>query len=243
MKTVLVTGAARRGGSAISRKVHERGYNVILHCRESSLQQATILAKELNRIRENSAIVWSADLNADIPSPPSISTICGIVACASEYVSSGLQLGELGGETFQQRLEMDLQTHVKGHLALFAHCIDYLNRNQGSVVAITDIHVERPHLGYLAYHVAKGALSSAIRSLAVQYSPVRFNCVAPGSFEWPQGWDVEESRKENVLKSIPLGRIGSFEEMATAVCFLLFDATYTTGTTLNVDGGRSIFLE
>jgi pteridine reductase len=237
MKTVLITGAARRGGAAIARRIHARGLRVILHCRASSLTEARQLADALNALRAESALVWSQELNDAIPAPPQMSSICGIVASASSYADSSL-------DSFEQHIESDMQTHVLGHIRLIQLCKQALISNQGSVVAITDIHVERASRGYLSYQIAKGALASAVRALAVELAPrVRVNAVAPGPFEWPTATAVSEQRKAQILQSTPLGRIGNFDELAAAVEFLLLDATYTTGSTLNVDGGRASFLE
>ena len=237
MKTVLVTGAAKRGGAAIARRVHARGYRVIVHCRSSSLTEAEQLCHELNALRADSAVTWSQALNEAIPVPPLVDSIVGIVASASTYINSNL-------DTFSERIDEDMQTHVMGHLQLIHLCRDALIKNHGSIVAITDIHAQRASRGYLAYQVAKGALASAVRALAVELAPhVRVNAVAPGSFEWPSSNTISEQRQAQIIESTPLGRIGTFDELATAVEFLLFDATYTTGATLNVDGGRSSFLE
>ena len=237
MKTVLITGAARRGGAAIARRIHARGFRVILHCRASSLSEARQLAVELNTLRSESALVWSAELNDRIPAPPQPSSICGIVASASSYIDSSL-------DSFDQHIDADMQTHVLGHIRLIQLCRQALISNRGSVVAITDIHVQRASRGYLSYQIAKGALDSAVRALAVELAPhVRVNAVAPGPFEWPASNTVSEQRQAQILQSTPMGRIGNFDELATAVEFLLLDATYTTGSTLNVDGGRASFLE
>jgi pteridine reductase len=237
MKTVLITGAAKRGGAAIARRIHTRGYHVILHCRPSSLADAEVLQKELIAKRDGSAIIWSQALNKDMSIPPLIDSIVGIVASASSYFSSDL-------DSFDERFDEDIQSHVTGHIQLIRLCKNSLIRNNGAVVAITDIHVERASKDYLTYQIAKGALASAVRALAAELAPsVRVNAVAPGSLEWPASNVISKDRQAQIIRSIPLGRTGTFDELAAAVDFLLFDATFTTGTTLNVDGGRSSFLE
>jgi pteridine reductase len=237
MKTVLITGAAKRGGAAIARRIHARGYRVILHCRPSSQADAEVLLKELIAKRDGSAIIWSQELDRDMPVPPSVDSIVGVVANASSYCPSSL-------DSFDQQFEDDIQSHVTGHIQLVRLCKNALIHNKGAVVAVTDIHVDRASKGYLAYQVAKGALASAVRALAADLAPnVRVNAVAPGSLEWPVANTISEERKFQILRSIPLGRIGTFDELAAAVDFLLFDATFTTGSTLNVDGGRCTFLE
>lgn len=237
MKTILITGASRRGGAAIARRIHRRGYRVILHCRDSSLVEAQALALALCALRPASALVWSAELCQDIGVPPEVESIAGIVASASSYVESDL-------DSFDHRIDQDLQTHLFGHLQLIRHCKDALIRNNGAVVAITDVHVQRASRGFLAYQIAKGALASAVRALAIELAPhVRVNAVAPGSFEWPSADNIPTERQQQILASTPLGRIGHFDELAAAVEFLMLDATFTTGSTLNVDGGRANFLE
>lgn len=237
MKTVLITGAARRGGAAIARRVHRRGYDVVLHCRQSSLADAEALQAELNAVRAGSATAWVVELTGDIPVPPLVDTLVGVVASASAYIPSSL-------DDVAERLDADMQTHVHGHLALIAHCRDALARNQGAIVAITDISVERTTRHFLTYQVAKGALATAVRALAADLAPaVRVNSVAPGAMEWPHDRVTPQEVKDHTINSTPLKRIGTFEELAAAVDFLLFDATFTTGSTIYVDGGRSHYLE
>jgi pteridine reductase len=237
MKTVLITGAAKRGGAAIARRVHARGYDVILHCRSTSLAAASAISSELNACRHESALVWQAPLDGDIPMPPHVDSLVGLVANASSYVDSNI-------DTFEGQLDADMLSHVIGHLRLINRCKDALTANCGAIVAITDIHVERATKGYLTYQISKGALASAVRALAVDLAPyVRVNAVAPGPLEWPCVRETSEDRKSHILQTTPLGRTGTFDELAKAVEFLLFDATFTTGSTLNVDGGRSAYLE
>ena len=108
-----------------------------------------------------------------------------------------------------------------------------------SVVAVTDIAVDRAPKGHIAYTTAKGALQSMILALANDWAPyVRFNVVQPGTLPFPDEW-TDDVRKQKIMESIPLGRIGSFEELASAVVYLALDATYVTGQVLAVDGGRS----
>lgn len=237
-RTVIITGAARRGGATIARRIHGRGYRVILHCRASSFAAALELAADLNEYRPESAIVWPADLSGKIDPPPFADDVCGIVASASEYMPATLQEAAAG------RLDRDLATHLQGHFALIAYCEAALRRDRGAIVAITDIATERAQKGFVSYLTAKGALEAAMKALAAELAPdVRVNCVAPGPLEWPENGQISDERKAKIIASTPLARTGTYHELATAVEFLLFDATFTTGVTLPVDGGRLNFLE
>jgi pteridine reductase len=107
------------------------------------------------------------------------------------------------------------------------------------VVAITDIAVDRPPKGHLSYTTAKGALQTMMLALANDWAPhVRFNVVQPGTLPFPEHWHDEE-RARKIQESIPLGRLGTYEDLAGAVVYLALDATYVTGQVLAVDGGRS----
>lgn len=100
-----------------------------------------------------------------------------------------------------------------------------------------------------AYGAAKAALRSMARTLAAELLPrgIRVNAVSPGPIATPIGektgipQDMLGHMMEQMRESNPMKRIGESEEVAKAVAFLAFDATYTTGAELPVDGGLSQF--
>lgn len=92
-----------------------------------------------------------------------------------------------------------------------------------------------------AYAAAKSGLEGLVRSLALIGAPkgVRANLVAPGATDTP--FDPP-TFPPNDRPDVPLGRMGTADEVAAAICFLLSeDASYVTGSVLRVDGGRSVF--
>ena len=103
------------------------------------------------------------------------------------------------------------------------------------------IHAERPLRNYVVYSVAKAALSGLTRSLARELAPeVRVNAIAPGPILWPEGDAFDEVSRQRIISHTPLKREGTPDDIARAVNFLLFDAPYVTGETINVDGGRNV---
>jgi pteridine reductase len=79
------------------------------------------------------------------------------------------------------------------------------------------------------------------RALALELAPkVRVNAVAPGAVAFPV--DFDEQRRKEELARIPLGRIGTVEDIARTVVFLATQAPFITGQVINVDGGRSSLL-
>ncbi len=234
----IVTGAARRGGAAIARCLHDSGARVVIHCRAASQPEAAALCASLNQRRSGSAEWWIADLGSDFDAPPFADDVRGIVANASEFTPSTLQ-------RFEATLHRDLSTHLTGHLRLIRHCLPSLRQQQGAIVAVGDIHLHRPNRGYLTYHIAKNALVGAMQALAVELAPdVRVNTVMPGPFDWPSHPNrFNDQEKQRILAAVPLSRQGHFDELGRAVRFLLCEATYTTGTLFPIDGGLSLRME
>ena len=111
----------------------------------------------------------------------------------------------------------------------------------GSFVFCSGLSALRPRPGRSAGAVATAALESFCRAMAVELAPLRVNAICPGAF------DTEVLRRalpspaaiDRLASAIPLGRIGKPTEIAHAVMFLLTN-TYTTGTTLRVDGGFAL---
>ena len=101
--------------------------------------------------------------------------------------------------------------------------------------------------GLAAYSATKAALRSFARTLAVELLPreIRVNAVTPGPIDTPiigkafPGKGEAEQMREKMTGMVPMKRWGKSEEIAKAVLFLAFDATYTTGAEIPVDGGWS----
>ena len=109
---------------------------------------------------------------------------------------------------------------------------------------IVDIHSERPLKDFVVYSIAKAGLAGLTRSLALELGPaVRVNGVSPGAILWPEdGKHFDPAEKRRIEEQTPIGRIGSPEDVAGAVKYLLFDAPFVTGQVLAVDGGRGLHL-
>jgi pteridine reductase len=134
-------------------------------------------------------------------------------------------------------------TNVQAPLFISQAAAPHLRKTQGCIVNITDIHAERPLKSYVVYSVAKAGLVGLTRSLARELAPdVRVNAVAPGPILWPDEEVFDELARQRIISHTPLRREGTPDDIAKAVQYLLCDAPYVTGETINVDGGRHIAL-
>ncbi len=147
------------------------------------------------------------------------------------------------GEITEQAWDDLMGTNLKAPLFLSQAAAPALKKTQGAIVNITDIHADRPLKSYVVYSVAKAGLVGLTRSLARELAPdVRVNAVAPGPILWPDEEVFDELARQRIISHTPLRREGTPDDVAKAVHFLLADAPYVTGETINVDGGRHMAL-
>jgi pteridine reductase len=237
-----VTGGARRLGAAIARRLHAAGANVVLHYRDSAID-ADKLAADLNALRAKSAVTVKAELLAPIAPRALVATALQsfgrldlLVNNASSFFAN--EVGAIEASHFEELIGSNL----RAPLFLSQEAAPHLAEERGAIVNIVDIHAERPLKGYPVYSVAKAGLAALTRALALELAPeVRVNAVAPGAIAWPEDGQLEAEERQRILKTTPLGRIGSPEDIAQAVHFLAC-APYITGQIVAVDGGRSIYL-
>jgi pteridine reductase len=240
-KVVLITGGAKRVGAATCRRLHAAGASLMLHYRESA-GEARLLQAELNNSRKDSVSLIQADL-LDLAKLQSLvdqtlqsfGRLDALVNNASSFFQTPV------GEITPAQWEDLIGTNLRAPMFLAQAAAPALRKAQGAIVNITDIHAERPLKNFVVYSVAKAGLVGLTRSLARELAPeVRVNAVAPGPILWPDDDAFDELSRQRIISHTPLRREGTPEDIAKAVHFLLADATYVTGDTINVDGGRHV---
>jgi len=242
-KVVLITGGAKRLGATICRRLHGAGASLMLHYRASA-GEARLLQAELNHQRKDSVALIQADL-LDLGKLPSLvdqtvqifGRLDAVVNNAASFYPT--PVGEITADDWETLIGANL----RAPLFIAQAAAPSLKKTQGAIVNITDIHAERPLKNYLLYSVAKAGLVGLTRSLARELAPeVRVNAVAPGPILWPDDDTFDELSRQRIISHTPLKREGTPEDIAKAVHFLLAEATYVTGETINVDGGRHVAL-
>lgn len=242
MKTVLITGAARRIGAAISRLLHGEGCNVILHYNTSSADVLE-LRDELNADRGNSAVVIKADL-LNLNEVSDLASMANGVWGGVDVLVNNASLfySREVGQVEESDWDRLINSNLKAPFFLIQALAPMLAKRQGCVVNIVDIHAEKGLPGYPVYSIAKAGLLAMTKCLAKELAPdVRVNAVAPGAILWPEH-DLADVRKNEILQRVALQRCGKADDIAKAVRFLIADADYITGHTLTVDGGRTLFV-
>lgn len=239
-KVVLITGAAKRIGAFMTRFLHAKGMNVVIHYRHSA-EAAHELCEELNSIRANSALILQADLNSHIELSALINKaylmwhrLDVLINNASSFYPTPL------GQVDDAQWDDLFWSNLKAPFFLSQAAALCLKQTKGCIINISDIHADRPLKNYSVYCMAKAGLVMLTKSLAKELAPdVRVNAIAPGNILWPMNvGEISETLKEDLTQRVALKRKGEPEDIAKTAWFLIEDASYITGQIIAVDGGR-----
>jgi glucose 1-dehydrogenase len=242
-KTALVTGAARGIGKAIALELARCGADLVL-C--DLLPQVSDTAREIEALKA-SAVARITDAG----DRKSIEKLFS--DAADRYGAVDILVNNVGLNIRKPLWELevsDVEAIWSTTLWSVFHCSQLAARQMrdrdrgGSIVCISSVLGSRPYAGSSAYNGAKAAVNQMVRTWASELAPhrIRVNAIEPGWIDTP-GERVFASEEEiqTKAKQLPFGRLGTPEEIADAVAFLVSDyATYITGACLRVDGGYSL---
>jgi NAD(P)-dependent dehydrogenase (short-subunit alcohol dehydrogenase family) len=246
-KVAAVTGAGSGIGRGIAAALADAGARVVVNDVESVGLDGT-----LDLVRgagsEGMACVGDVRRRADVRRivDDAVSAFGGLdVMVANAAVGSYADLEEMAEDDLHRVIDVDL----KGALLCAQAAIPALRvRGGGSIVFVSSVQAYTTLRGCVAYGAAKAGLVAAARALAVEVGEhgIRVNAIAPGTIDTPMlardldGMNTADATSflDSVRAANALGRIGTVEEVADVLVFLVSDqARYVTGTTIVADGG------
>lgn len=239
-KTILITGAAKRIGREMAKAFFDRGWDIIIHF-NNSIEDAQSLADQMNAQRSNSALIIQANLDhaKDIEkladqALSKNSRIDALINNASTFYPTPI------GNFTEDNWEALMGSNLKAPLFLIQAFCEELKKNNGFIINVTDINVDKALINHSIYLAAKSGLQTLTRALAKELAPeIRVNAIAPGAILEPPNveWTIEQKNK--IINSVPMARMGTEKDIVDAAIYLS-EAEYVTGQILNIDGGKSL---
>lgn len=245
-KRAIVTGSSQGIGAGIARELAAQGARVVVNTHDPAcMVDAQALVGDINQ--QAGAEVAHA-IRADISIPQEAEML---IAKGAEWLGGlDIQINNAGVENTVAALELDLadwdrvmNTNLRGgFICARAAARIMVGQGQGGVILITSsIHENIPRLGLAHYAISKAGLRMMSKALALEWAEygIRVLGIAPGAIETDaNAREIAAFGKEKFEDWIPLSRLGNTDDVAKTAAFLVSDeASYITGTTLEIDGG------
>ena len=240
MKTIFVTGGAKRIGKAIIKLFAKDGWKVIIHYNNSKAD-AEALADSINAKKADTAFIVQGDLDKADEVNNIISKVDGFTETIDLLVNNASTFYPTPiDDISEDHWEKLIGSNLKGPMFLIKGLKQKLKESNGSIINITDTNLSKGVANYSIYSAAKAGLEAITKGLARELAPeIKVNAIAPGAMLEPPDVTWTQEQKNKVIDSIPLKRMGSEKDIAEAVKFLV-DSNYITGQIIKVDGGRSL---
>jgi 3-oxoacyl-[acyl-carrier protein] reductase len=235
-KVALLTGSSRGIGAACARRLSQDGYAIAIHC-TARRQEAEALQKELPN-----SMVFQADLSDPTACEALIKDVKEKMGHIDVLVNNaGISIDQVIPFAKLEDFERLLSVNVKAVFLLTKLASKLMIRKkQGVIINLSSVVGYQGNAGQSMYAATKGAITAFTKSVAQDLAPfgIRCNCIAPGFIETDMTRALDEKVRTAILSRIPQQRLGTPEEIANAVSFLVSDqASYITGASLHVNGG------
>jgi len=231
-KTAIVTGGARRIGRAIALALAREGMNLVIEAieavREARGFGADAIHVKADVTREGDVqLLFKKALRA-------FGRVDALINNAAVFERSPIASMPLA------TWERTIRTNLTGVFLCSREAARIMlsQSEGGKIINMADWTNEQPIRGYAHYSASKAGVISLTKALALELAPkITVNCIAAGTILLPKTYGPTYAA--TILKSIPLRRFGTLEEISQGVVFLLKN-DYATGSVLTIDGGRSL---
>lgn len=238
-KVVLITGGARGLGRAVALRLVQEGAAVVISGRNQQNLEDTLSLLQQNGGRASAVI-------ADVRRAKDVQDMIDAVIQEHDRIdglvnNAGVTASALLHEMTEDQWDLVLDTNLKGaFLCARATLPHMIRQNQGAVVNLCSIASHQGQEGRANYAASKAGLMALTRVMAMEGGRhgIRVNAVAPAMAETDLVMNLPSDYLDEVRDRKPLGRLGTPDEIADVILFLLSEgAAYMTGETVTVDGG------
>jgi 3-oxoacyl-[acyl-carrier protein] reductase len=234
-KKVIITGGSRGIGLSVLSKVYEQGAEILTISSNLS---------NLENLKKNFPNIKIEQLNLKNPNevlnqfPKFIDTLGGLDILIN---NAGITKDNLTLRMKEDEWKDVIDVNLNSVFFTCQIAIKAMIKNKsGCIVNITSVVGHTGNAGQANYTASKAGVVAMTKSLAKEYAKknIRVNCVSPGFISTDMTKDLKEEYKNELLKNIPINRLGTGEDIANAVVFLCSNnSSYITGETIHVNGG------
>jgi NAD(P)-dependent dehydrogenase (short-subunit alcohol dehydrogenase family) len=225
-KSVVVIGGTGGIGHAVAQFYADKGCDVVITGRDQERTDA--VAKEIGGKTRGIAV--------DISEPETIESALASLGHVDHLALVAVDRDYNSARDYNvQRARKIVTLKLIGYTEV-AHTLFPRMGTGGSAVLFGGLASERPYPGSTSITTVNGAVSSLIRTLAVELAPVRFNAIHPGIISDTPAWADKKEAVSNIEKRTPGGRLATTEDVVGAVDFL-FTNRGVNGINLVIDGG------
>ena len=234
-KKVIITGGTRGIGLSILKSFYDYGSKILTI--GSNLNNLENLKKNFSNIEIKQLDL--KDLKQVQENFPSFIDLLGGVDILIN--NAGITKDNLTLRMKEEEWKDVIDVNLNSTFFICQAAIKYMIKNKsGSIVNITSVVGHTGNAGQANYTASKAGIIAMTKSLAKEYAKknIRLNCVSPGFIATDMTRNLKEEYKEELLKNVPLNRLGTGEDIAKTVIFLSSNhSTYITGETIHVNGG------
>ncbi len=239
-KVALVTGASRGIGRAIALELAQRGYDVAINYAgsEDKAKEVAASVEQLGR----KAIVVKADVTNESDVKSMVKSVITELGSIDVLVNNaGITRDNLLIRMKEDEFDQVINTNLKGvFLCMKAASRPMMKQRSGKIINISSVVGISGNPGQMNYVAAKSGVIGMTKTAAKELASrnILVNAVAPGFIDTDMTEQLDDSIRAELLKMIPLERLGKAKDVAKVVAFLASDdANYITGQTIQVDGG------
>lgn len=238
-KVALVTGAAQGIGKATALLLAEKGADVVVS--DINLEKAQETAKEIEEKGRRSMA-----LKVNVADPVEVEQMVEMIMEKFSRIdilvnNAGITRDRLLLRMSPEDWDAVLDVNLKGVFNCTKSVIKYMSKQRsGKIVNIASVVGLMGNAGQANYAASKAGVIGFTKTVAREFAQrgININAIAPGYIQTPMTEVLPEKVKEELMKLIPMGRLGQPEDVAQAVLFLVSEnSNYITGQVLNVNGG------
>lgn len=242
-KTVIITGASKGIGASCAILFAENGYNVVINY-NNSFKSAELLASSLSS-RGLNVTTFKADVSNPLECDLMVKETVHMYGSVDVLVNNaGVSFSGIITDLSDYDKEKMFDINLGGCYNMCRAVNNQMvSQKSGKIINISSIWGETGASCEVAYSASKAGVIGLTKALAKELAPsnIKVNAVSPGIIDTSMNGHLTEEEKNEFIKEVPLGRMGSPEDVAEAVYFLASEKSdYITGQVLGVNGGYVI---